>query len=63
MAALVRVQIVYNTCLYMFPKFKYRQYRQLANIVTGNETGVHHFEPGREIENKIWQTFAKIWQK
>lgn len=50
MAALVRVQIVYNICLYMFLKFKYRQ---LANIVTGNETGVHHFEPGREIENKI----------
>lgn len=60
MAALVRVQIFYNTCLYMFPKFKYRQ---LANIVTGYETGVHHFEPGREIENKIWQIFAKIWQK
>lgn len=50
MAALVRVQIVYNICLYMFLKFKYRQ---LATIVTGNETGVHHFEPGREIENKI----------
>lgn len=56
MAALVRVQIVYNTCLYIFPKFKYRQ---LANIVTGNETGVHHSNQ----EEKLKTKYGKYLQK
>lgn len=36
-----------------FPKFNQRQF---ANIVTGDETWVHYFEPVRKVGNKIWLT-------
>ena len=35
----------------MFPNFNQRQF---ANIVTGDETWVHYFEPVRKVGNKIW---------
>ena len=35
----------------MFPNFNQRQ---IANIVTGDETWVHYFEPVRKVGNKIW---------
>lgn len=39
--------------LKMFPKFDRRVF---ANIVTGDETWVHFFEPRRKIDNKVWVT-------
>ena len=39
--------------LQMFPKFDKKQF---ANVVTGDETWVHYFEPVRKISNKIWAT-------
>ena len=38
---------------------------QFPNIVTGEETWVHYFEPVRKIGNKIWQTkYSRmpLWQ-
>ena len=29
---------------------------QFANVVTGDETWVHYFEPVRKVSNKIWAT-------
>ena len=37
--------------LQMFPK-----YDKNANVVTGDETWVHYFEPVRKVSNKIWAT-------
>ena len=37
----------------MFPKYDKKQY---ANVVTGDETWVHYFEPVRKVSNKIWAT-------
>ena len=39
--------------LQMFPKYDKKQF---ANIVTGDETWVHYFEPVRKVSNKIWAT-------
>ena len=39
--------------LQMFPKFDKKQF---ANVVTGDETWVHYFEPVRKVSNKIWAT-------
>ena len=39
--------------LQMFPKYDKKQF---ANVVTGNETWVHYFEPVRKVSNKIWAT-------
>ena len=39
--------------LQMFPKYDKKQF---ANVVTGDETWVHHFEPVRKVRNKIWAT-------
>ena len=39
--------------LQMFPKYDKKQF---ANVVTGDETWVHYFEPVRKISNKIWAT-------
>ena len=30
--------------------------KQFANVVTGDETWVHYFEPARKVSNKIWAT-------
>ena len=30
--------------------------KQFANVVTGDETWVHYFEPVRKVSNKIWAT-------
>ena len=35
----------------MFPKYDKKQF---ANVVTGDETWVHYFEPVRKVSNKIW---------
>lgn len=48
----VRVQTA-KRLLKMFPNFNQRQF---ANIVTGDETWVHYFEPVRKVGNKIWLT-------
>ena len=39
--------------LQMFPKSDKKQF---ANVVTGDETWVHYFEPVRKVSNKIWAT-------
>ena len=39
--------------LQMFPKYDKKQF---ANVVTGDETWVHYFEPFRKVSNKIWAT-------
>ena len=39
--------------LQMFPKYGKKQF---ANVVTGDETWVHYFEPVRKVSNKIWAT-------
>ena len=39
--------------LQMFPKYDKKQF---ANVVTGDETWVHYFEPIRRVSNKIWAT-------
>ena len=39
--------------LQMFPRYDKTQF---ANVVTGDETWVHYFEPVRKISNKIWAT-------
>ena len=39
--------------LKMYPKYDCRQF---SNVVTGDETWVHYFEPRRKINNKIWAT-------
>ena len=39
--------------LQMFPKYDEKQF---ANVVTGDETWVHYFEPVRKVSNKIWAT-------
>ena len=35
----------------MFPKYDKGQF---ANVVTGDKTWVHYFEPVRKVSNKIW---------
>ena len=37
----------------MFPKYNKKLF---ANVVTGDETWVHYFEPVRKVSNKIWVT-------
>jgi len=37
----------------MFPKYDKKHF---ANVVTGDETWVHYFEPVRKVSNKIWAT-------
>ena len=37
----------------MFPKYDKKQF---ANVVTGDETWVHYFEPVRKVSIKIWST-------
>ena len=37
--------------LKLFPKYTERAF---ANVVTGDETWVHYFEPVRKVRNKIW---------
>ena len=39
--------------LQMFPKYDKKQF---ANVVTGDETWLHVFEPVRKVSNKIWAT-------
>ena len=39
--------------LQMFPKYDKKQF---ANVVTGDETWAHYFEPVRKVSNKIWAT-------
>ena len=39
--------------LQMFPKHDKKQF---ANVVRGDETWVHYFEPVRKVSNKIWAT-------
>jgi histone-lysine N-methyltransferase SETMAR len=39
--------------LQMFPKYDKKQF---ANVVTGDETWFHYFEPVRKVSNKIWAT-------
>ena len=39
--------------LQMFPKYDKKQF---ANVVTGDETWVHYFEPVRKVSDKIWAT-------
>ena len=38
--------------LKQFPKYNNRSF---ANIITGDETWIHFYEPKRKIDNKIWQ--------
>ena len=37
----------------MLPKYDKKQF---VNVVTGDETWVHYFEPVRKVSNKIWAT-------
>jgi histone-lysine N-methyltransferase SETMAR len=39
--------------LQMFSKYDKKQF---ANVVTGDETWVHYFQPVRKVNNKIWAT-------
>ena len=47
-----RVEVA-KKLLQMFPKYDKKQF---ANVVTGDETWVHYFEPVRKVSNKIWAT-------
>ena len=47
-----RVKIA-KQLLNIFPKYDEKNF---ANIVTGDETCVHYFEPVRKVSNKIWAT-------
>ena len=47
---LARVRIA-KQLLKQFPKYNSRSF---ANIITGDETWVHFYEPKRKIQNKIW---------
>ena len=47
-----RVKVA-NKLLQMFPKYDKKQF---ANVVTGDETWDHYFEPVRKASNKIWAT-------
>ena len=47
-----RVKIA-KQLLKIFPKYDEKKF---ANLVTGNETWVHYFEPVRKVSNKIWAT-------
>ena len=49
---LARVRIA-KQLLKQFPKYNNRS---VANIITGDETWVHFYEPKRKIQNKIWAT-------
>ena len=49
---LARVRIA-KQLLKHFPKHNNRSF---ANIITGDETWVHFYEPKRKIQNKIWAT-------
>ena len=49
---LARVRIA-KQLLKQFPKYNSRSF---ANIITGDETWVHFYEPKRKIQNKIWAT-------
>ena len=49
---LARVRIA-KQLLKQLPKYNNRS---LANIITGDETWVHFYEPKRRIRNKIWAT-------
>ena len=49
---LARVRIA-KQLLKQFPKYNNRSF---ANIITGDETWVHFYEPKRKIQNKIWAT-------
>ena len=49
---LARVRIL-KQFLKQFPKYNNRSF---ANIITGDETWVHFYEPKRKIKNKIWAT-------
>ena len=42
-----------KSCFKMFPKYDKKQF---ANVVTGDETWVHYFEPVRKVSNKVWAT-------
>lgn len=39
--------------LKMYPKFSKKSF---TNLITGDETWVHYFEPKRKVSNKIWAT-------
>ena len=39
--------------LQMCPKYDRKQF---ANVVTGDKTWIHYFEPVRKVSNKIWAT-------
>ena len=49
---LARVRIA-KQLLKQLPKYNNRSF---ANIITGDETWVHFYEPKRKIQNKIWAT-------
>ena len=49
---LARVRIA-KQLLKQFPKYNNRSF---ANIISGDETWVHFYEPKRKIQNKIWAT-------
>ena len=49
---LARVRIA-KQLLKQFPKYNNRSF---ANIITGDETWVHFYEPKRKMQNKIWAT-------
>ena len=49
---LARVRIA-KQLLKQFPKYNNRSF---ANIITGDETWVHFYEPNRKTQNKIWAT-------
>ena len=49
---LARVRIA-KQLLKQFPKYNNRSF---ANIITGDETWVHFYEPKQKIQNKIWAT-------
>ena len=51
-----RVRIA-KQLLNQFPKYNNRSF---ANIITGDETWVHFYEPKRKKQNKIWATKGGI---
>lgn len=49
-----RARVTYaKEMLKLYPKFDKKRF---ANVVTGDETWVHFYEPQRKVRNKIWAT-------
>lgn len=45
-----------DKCRKLLKFYKQMQKRRLSDVVTGDETWTHYFEPQRIVDNKMWLT-------